>query len=506
MATRQQSKPRVAFIHPDLGIGGAERLVVDAAIGLKNIGYDVTIYTSHCDKSHCFEEVKNGSLDVAVLGDQLPTSIFGKFFILCATFRQLYLTLNLILTRKIDQHDIFIVDQLSTCVPLLHWFGRESKVLFYCHFPDQLLAKRDGFIKRLYRIPFDILEQFTINFSDAIVVNSAFTKSVFFETFQFLGHDPEVVYPCVNTEEVAIREIDQTFKDKILLKRKDYYLSINRFERKKNIDLALRSFALSGQRKSCALIVAGGYDPRVAENVEYLRELEQLAANLNMKYVHFSYPEYVKGLDSFSFGNMDDFDLIFLTSISSSLKELLLKNTRLLLYTPSNEHFGIVPLEAMKLGVPVLAVNNGGPVETIVDYTKYLDEQSTGWLRPAVPSEWSAVIDESNELLRAKPNIFRNNGPLRVLNNFSLDAMTKRFENTIEILQRKPRRVLLWDNLVTGIVLFGSQYMISFFFSNAIWPYILLSLISLSVFRSKHMAVYWISLIACLQFMNKSPN
>ena len=51
---------RVVFFHPDLGIGGAERLIVDAAVGLQQRGHKVTIYTSHCDRRHCFEEVRDG--------------------------------------------------------------------------------------------------------------------------------------------------------------------------------------------------------------------------------------------------------------------------------------------------------------------------------------------------------------------------------------------------------------------------------------------------------------
>ena len=34
---------RIAFLHPDLGIGGAERLVVDAAVALQQQGHDVTV-------------------------------------------------------------------------------------------------------------------------------------------------------------------------------------------------------------------------------------------------------------------------------------------------------------------------------------------------------------------------------------------------------------------------------------------------------------------------------
>jgi alpha-1,3/alpha-1,6-mannosyltransferase len=35
-------------------------------------------------------------------------------------------------------------------------------------------------------------------------------------------------------------------------------------------------------------------------------------------------------------------------------------------YTPQHEHFGIVPLEAMASSRPVIAVNNGGPTESVL--------------------------------------------------------------------------------------------------------------------------------------------
>lgn len=75
-----QRKLRIALIHPDLGIGmpvhlhgehwaygyfpfggGAERLVVDAALGLQNLGHSVDIYTSHHDPNHCFDETRDGT-------------------------------------------------------------------------------------------------------------------------------------------------------------------------------------------------------------------------------------------------------------------------------------------------------------------------------------------------------------------------------------------------------------------------------------------------------------
>lgn len=48
---------RVTFLHPDLGIGGAERLVVDAAMALKKKGHEVKFVTNQFSRDHCFDDV-----------------------------------------------------------------------------------------------------------------------------------------------------------------------------------------------------------------------------------------------------------------------------------------------------------------------------------------------------------------------------------------------------------------------------------------------------------------
>lgn len=40
--------------------GGAERLVVDAALGLQELGHSVDLYTSYHDPQHCFDETRDG--------------------------------------------------------------------------------------------------------------------------------------------------------------------------------------------------------------------------------------------------------------------------------------------------------------------------------------------------------------------------------------------------------------------------------------------------------------
>ena len=74
--------------------------------------------------------------------------------------------------------------------------------------------------------------------------------------------------------------------------------------------------------------------------------------------------------------------VIFLKSISNDERLLLLENTTILLYTPENEHFGIVPVEAMYMGCIVLACDSGGPLESIKN-------EETGFLRPPNVDKWS---------------------------------------------------------------------------------------------------------------------
>lgn len=65
-------------------------------------------------------------------------------------------------------------------------------------------------------------------------------------------------------------------------------MSLNRYERKKNIDLAILAFAKYLQkqpekRKSSVLVVAGGWDERVVENVEHEKELRMTARELQVE-------------------------------------------------------------------------------------------------------------------------------------------------------------------------------------------------------------------------------
>ncbi|KAI0161527.1 hypothetical protein GGR57DRAFT_455066 [Xylariaceae sp. FL1272] len=417
----------VVFLHPDLGIGGAERLVVDAAVGLHKRGYKVVIFTSHCDPSHCFDECRDGTLEVRVRGNTVvPPSILTRFSILCAILRQIHLILQIYLSgevRKLNPN-IYFVDQLSAGLPLLQFLQPSQRIFFYCHFPDLLLARgRQKWWKRAYRVPFDLWEQWSMSFADAIAVNSDFTKGIVRKTWPTLvqHRDLVTVYPCVPIK----TKKDQTHYEPLWNGMK-VLLSINRFERKKDIALAIKAFAgLSKEKRpGVRLAVAGGYDPRVSENVSYHKELVELAESLGLKNMTVKTPQTAQAVPS-------DVEVVFLQNVTNILKDMLLSSARLLVYTPSNEHFGIVPLEAMLAGVPVLACNTGGPTETVV-------EGKTGWLRPpGEVNQWTDVMDIAlHHLSPEEVARMAITGMQRVKTGFGEAQMAERLDSIFQDMQR----------------------------------------------------------------------
>ena len=152
----------IAFIHPDLGIGGAERLICDAALALQSRGHTVRLYTSHHDSAHCFKETADGTLWVRAVGDWLPRHTLKRFYAFWAYVRMIYVAVYLMLFDGGFVPDVIVCDQVSACIPFLRLLCRPScRVLFYCHFPDMLLTQRKSFFKKLYRFPLDRLEEYT---------------------------------------------------------------------------------------------------------------------------------------------------------------------------------------------------------------------------------------------------------------------------------------------------------------------------------------------------------
>ncbi|GAA6003301.1 hypothetical protein JCM10207_001851 [Rhodosporidiobolus poonsookiae] len=537
---------RIAFIHPDLGLGGAERLVVDAAVALQERGHEVEIFTSYHedgDNGRSFAETRDGTLKVHVLGNLLPRSLIGRFTILCAILRQFHLTFSFLLAsllyhlsslpilsslllpvdhpftssadwslrRQLEPFDVLVVDQLSASVPLLRWFGF-NRVVFYCHFPDLLLSTGAAAnparaidprgprpfsirneLRSFYRAPFDAIEQMTTGEADKILVNSEFTSQVFKRTFADLLRTPRVVYPAVDPDEYG-KAVEAAEGDKWLVNDYPTLLSINRFEAKKDLALAVEAFAkVLPDHPNLRLVCAGGYDPRLADNVRNLGILQQLAAKHNLSQHTYStsalpdvpspVPARFRPTVSATPPSPDSGfpQVVFLLNASSAQKDLLLnaKNTVALLYTPMYEHFGIVPLEGMASGLPVIATDSGGPTETVVDAgfpspSSSSDAppatQTTGLLRPRDPAAWAAALSALLALSPARRAAIGAAGQQRVRERFSRaklgEEMERACKDAASIGYSIPYETGFKKMLVAWLMAFGCAISIGYIYSQ----------------------------------------
>jgi glycosyltransferase involved in cell wall biosynthesis len=149
---------------------------------------------------------------------------------------------------------------------------------------------------------------------DTFVANS---KNVAARIRRYYRRDAKVVHPPVDVD--AFHSVPEQERD-------DYYLMVGELVRYKRPDLAVQAFNQLGRK----LIVIGG-----GEMLDQLRR----EARANVK-VLGSQPLYVL--------------------------QFHYSRCRALIF-PGEEDFGIVPLEAMASGRPVVAFGRGGATETVVD-------------------------------------------------------------------------------------------------------------------------------------------
>jgi len=273
------------------------------------------------------------------------------------------------------------------------------------------------------------------------VVNSKFTASVFKKAFPRIQRTPDVLYPPINLEAYDKKwnlPSDNPFNEYLKNPQK-IILSINRFERKKNIPLAVHAFAelknLVSEKdfENLQLVIAGGYDTRVTENVEHLNELIEISKSYKLSYKIL----WSESKDKPSEKEKSDIPLrqaqvVFLPSFSEAERSFLLTNSLCLIYTPSNEHFGIVPCEAMYAMLPVIAVNNGGPTESIV-------HEETGLLLESDPKLFATGLKKFVQKDFDTKKMGQK-GRERVKDNFSLTAFTSKLEDQLNNLVNKKKK------------------------------------------------------------------
>jgi alpha-1,3/alpha-1,6-mannosyltransferase len=331
---------------------------VDAATYLRGAGHRVVVLTAHHDPARAFPETSDGTLDVHVRGRFLPGQVLQRLRVPCAVVRMAWLAAST--TRLPERPDVVFCDLVAHAIPVLRLVGR-AVVVFYCHYPDRLLAPAGGNLYRWYRAPLDRLEELGTSMADRVLVNSRFTAARLRQAFPRLHLDPVVLYPGVDPVPDTDLAPDGHGGPTMIL-------CLSRYDPRKNLGLAIEALAALRVRLPSSafarvrLVVAGGYDPRLREQRETVRALEAITRRLDLR----------------------DHVVLRLSPTEAERRALLLE-CRCVVYTPDDEHFGYVPVEAMAAGRPVVAVNTGGPAETVRD-------GETGFLCPPHPEAFATAL------------------------------------------------------------------------------------------------------------------
>lgn len=186
--------------------------------------------------------------------------------------------------------------------------------------------------------------------------------------------------------------------------RSHYLLVPGRIMWQKNIELALaawQEFKPSPELNDFQLVIAGMVD---AKSRAYFERLRAYSA---------SRP-----------------DITFQPSPSDSQMLRLYQSAHGVVFPAPNEDWGLVVLEAMACGKPVIAANRGGPRESIID-------GQTGFLRMDTRSEFAGAMRELVFMPKAQMDTLSGAARARA-EQFSWDRFVERIDTHVEELATKP--------------------------------------------------------------------
>lgn len=204
--------------------------------------------------------------------------------------------------------------------------GKRPIHICYCHTPPRSLygyqtSREVGFLGKIYEAVFNPYLRFMDKKSskkpDYFVANS---QEVAGRIKKFYDRDSTVIYPPVS--------VNQTTDYRLQITAGNYYLVVGRLTGAKRVNLAVEAAEKAGFNLK---VVGTG----VAEN-----SLRDQSKSKNVE---------------------------FLGSVSDEELAKLYAGCTAVLFLAKDEDFGIVPVEAMMFGKPVIGAKSGGVVETVTD-------------------------------------------------------------------------------------------------------------------------------------------
>lgn len=303
---------KVALVHESLTtLGGAERVLKECS----RVFADAPIYTLLARPEHAarYSIVHSSFLQ------RLPLPLRGRFlWPLYAIAPE---------TFDLSAYDVIVSSSSAFAKGIVTRPG--SFHVCYCHSPTRFLwdcyheagGALSGAVPRgLFRFashPLRMWDAAAARRVDQFIANSETTRQ---RIRKYYHRDATVIYPPV-----SVRHPERS-EGSTRTRKKSYFLFVGRLSLYKRADLVIQTF----NKLELPLVVAG--------QGRALRDLRRLA----------------------------DRNITFRPEVTDEELPALYAGARALVF-PSDDDFGIVPVEAMASGTPVLALRRGGAMETIIE-------------------------------------------------------------------------------------------------------------------------------------------
>jgi glycosyltransferase involved in cell wall biosynthesis len=282
---------------------------------------------------------------------------------------------------------------------------KRQEIVYYAHsLPHELFDQKREYMKKVlfffhefYSIAFwvrKMLYKYELRHVDKILTNSKVNQKWLME---WSGrNDIEVLYPPVNmlryraSKEKTSFMVQEHNNVESVLEREvhDYYVSFARLTIPKRIDRIIHAFIHMPEKNLIVL-----YNPFDKDREFFM----QMARGYNNIFFHH-----------------EPNDIKLVKIISSAVASIAVSKS---------EDFGMVAIESMACGIPVIAVDEGGYKETVI-------HGKTGVLLPAEFSVYDLM--STIEVVTPKKSLTMKEDCIKRANEFSLEGFMGRIRHTLE--------------------------------------------------------------------------
>ena len=329
------AKQKIALFHPWIkSKGGAEKVVLEL---LKNSKHDYDLYTWIYDKENTFKEFED--YKIKIISPKIGKKVSRKYIL-----RGILPWLGMFKKIPLEKYDKLLISTAGVGELIVFKNYKKGKTYAYVHTPlreaDKDIIKwnlenRHGRIKKYVYLPtvefYNILEKKAWKKLDTVIFNSDFSLSRARKKNLLKNQKVHIVNPVIDISRLKSTK-NSRGKD---------FVYISRFNPPKRQDVLIEAWKqFSKENPGYGLVLIG-----TPEDKKYYKKIRVMAR--------------------------DDKTITIKENVSDDELRRIMAKAKAGIFLGYQEDFGIVPLEIISSGKPLLAPDKGGYFELIKNHPNF---------------------------------------------------------------------------------------------------------------------------------------